>query len=325
MKKNNLYLLGALLMLGGACGKQDHYTLRGAFPGLEDGMVVTLHNMEAPENDENRGLLARDTVRDGRFELRGSMAAPAFCMLSVTNRPLVVEVKEVKDEDGNLEKKEVKKGEVRTKKAWVMLDNSDLRLDVPHFDSIGYVAMELPFASERIGAVKGSRVQEELEAYRRALLPVELEAYRPEDSLSSVRFWKYKYEPAEYIRIYDELFPQVQAGKAAVRKAREAFVAGHPQSAVAALAVAQILDEAGDFALSAEELDALAASVKGVTDTTRMARLSRQLERARHLARGVRFTDLPLENLEAGEVAFSDYVKPGTYTLVDFWASWCGP
>lgn len=40
-------------------------------------------------------------------------------------------------------------------------------------------------------------------------------------------------------------------------------------------------------------------------------------------APGKPYMDFPGENEKGGKVNFSDFVVPGKYTLVDFWASWC--
>lgn len=44
-------------------------------------------------------------------------------------------------------------------------------------------------------------------------------------------------------------------------------------------------------------------------------------------AEGQMFKDfnLPFGNIDGSSVSLSDYVGKGKYTLVDFWASWCGP
>ncbi|RGN45767.1 MULTISPECIES: TlpA disulfide reductase family protein [unclassified Bacteroides] len=57
----------------------------------------------------------------------------------------------------------------------------------------------------------------------------------------------------------------------------------------------------------------------------RLARLKEQVEKAKSTAIGQKFVNFSMENPEGKTVQLSDFIGKSKYTLVDFWASWCGP
>ena len=82
------YLSILLCLVCLSCANQaDQYIIRGSFPGLQDGMTVRLLNAETRNKDEQ--LLAADTVKNGRFELTGSVDAPVMCHLWISNKDIV--------------------------------------------------------------------------------------------------------------------------------------------------------------------------------------------------------------------------------------------
>lgn len=54
-------------------------------------------------------------------------------------------------------------------------------------------------------------------------------------------------------------------------------------------------------------------------------RISDQVSREKATAVGMKFTNFTMLDTEGKEVSLSDYVGNGKVTLIDFWASWCGP
>lgn len=75
-----------------------------------------------------------------------------------------------------------------------------------------------------------------------------------------------------------------------------------------------------------EELEpVIAKSSTFIQSRNVIQRLTQRLESLKKTAEGQPFTDFTVEMENGEKVSLSDYVGKGKYTLVDFWASWCGP
>lgn len=73
-----------------------------------------------------------------------------------------------------------------------------------------------------------------------------------------------------------------------------------------------------------EMADSIIAKAPQFASTKRMIKALKEAEKLKATSAGQPYTDFTIES-KGKSVKLSDYVKPGAYTLVDFWASWCGP
>ncbi len=77
-----------------------------------------------------------------------------------------------------------------------------------------------------------------------------------------------------------------------------------------------------DFTLC--ELDSIIALQPQLADSKRVQTLVDNCKKLESTSAGHPYVDFEIE-YNGITSKLSDYVKPGEYTLVDFWASWCGP
>lgn len=296
----NFFFAAALLLCSACASRSEGFVVRGSFPGLRDGMGVSLRSMEGEE------IIAVDTVKGGKFELRGKVTSPKYCNLLIYNS----------SEPSGMGKM------VNT---YMYLDNSDLTMKVAHLDSMEFVHPFLAEFSVPKARVEGGPLQQEYYEYRDALLSLQLtlSSVNNEMAMLNLESEKAGDTPEVYDRKFDELYPRQQAAEEAVDAAKMEFIRQHPHSSLSLFVAGGLLNNT--FARTSEEVEELTRIVSEIDDTVRRPFVLNMLEKARSFYKGIAYKDIQLTDAEGQTVKLSQYMQPDHYTLVDFWASWCGP
>ena len=294
--RNLLYgaiFLGVLV----ACQREPGYKITGSVPGTPDGIKVYLYNWNTPVDS--------GVVKGGKFVLTGKVDVPVRYQLWVDLSPAK-----------NMEYENDMRG------SDIFVDNTDIRYETPSIDSL---ASRMSFHRKEVKGevlITGSPVHDLYLKYK--------EKIRPYSNRSS-EAWN------EYLKVYhipalDGVF-NTREGLALAREMQEAqkemkkiqwdFITGNPTSPVS-IDIAQNMMYSSK--LSKAEMDKLLQAIDpSLHNAPAYKGLQKSMEESYPVAIGEKFKDIEVVNEEGKTVHLADYVKPGQYNMVEFWASWCGP
>lgn len=279
-----------------ACQREPGYKISGSVPGTPDGMKVYLYNWNTPVDSS--------VVKGGKFVLTGKVDVPTRYQLLIDLSPDKVESYE-KDLRGSD----------------VFVDNVDIKYESPSIDSL---PSRNSFRRKVKGnvTVTGSPVHDLFLSYQEKLKP-----YRTKNSEA----WD-KYLQVYHIPASEGVF-NTREGIALTREMNDAqkeitriqwdFIKANPKSPVS-VDVAQDMVYTAKF--SKADMDNLLQAIDpSLRETPGYKQLKESLESMAPIALGEKYKDLELVDENGKTVQLSDYVKPGQYNMVEFWASWCGP
>lgn len=281
--------LNILLLLGvTACAWKpaDHLILRGTIPGAMDSMVVTLTAVDK-SFPQISGL-----VIDEHFELRGKIDVPTYCKLGLSD-------------------KVGWNGFTNARQVSVFMENGELTFATPHIDSMSLPegAWMQDLRKEKNYTLTGSPVQDDFYAFQYLTADLRYDIRRlTDDFFGTKRLDIYK----EWQKAEDEL----------ARIALE-FIES-PRNLKVKLHVANSLKRYA-YTYDQAYLDRLERVFATCKDTCpELVSFRNYLKEAAVFVQGTPLKVVDIATEDGRNVALCSVLNPNGYTLLDFWASWCG-
>lgn len=298
--KKKLFILAAALMTAAASYAQQ-FTVKASIPGIPAGCEVRLL-AKAGNNKE----LAKGLTTDGGFELQGTIDKPTLVGLRINDKP----------QYGADERPQDRGTSFILAEGITTIQAEDISL-VPRNYEFG----DTPLKKERNVRIVGGPAQQHYQEWRDYILDAELSAWHADHVLWKAQFGSGRLNDTP--KGLDEMKAAGQTTQKVVNVLTQAFVKAHPDYAISLFLQQQQMENM--FVFTNEELDEMLTMFKNNEDQQGYAAFAEQVEQLRKYTKGTPYTDLNLELPDGKQVQLSQYVKKGTITFVDFWASWCGP
>lgn len=299
------YLLSALTFFAATTAlAQSPVTLRGHISGLNHNHKVYLVDIDAPSH-----FIALDSTviaDDGSFLLHMGLKSPHMCSLAFYQR-LVQPLS-----NGN-----------------TMLQLFRLPLFLDGRDNISLASDTTRLLDDRrsegdrllaTDIQGGGKTLADYMAYRRFITVPEdsalLASYAETDA-----YFKHDGDKTKY----SDIILRKEQTAARLDSLKTVWLEQHATTAVAAFLLSRRYYQDYTYPVALMNKWIAACTADGAEDTTRVSWLSRNADIVRKQSLDIPFHDFKAQKTDGSVVALSALRQPGKFTLVDFWASWCGP
>lgn len=301
----NKHLLSIISILPLVAFAGNTFTIHSAIPGMTEGAQVRLQTIDRHDS------IAYGKVTNGQFVLTGSVAAPVLCTLEIDNRVRPLPEREF----------------MHARVVKLYLDNYPYTVSAAAYDSIplSYELGGSPILGECRYTVKGGEAQQQYQAWHDAVW-ASLKAAEE----ASMKAWRYRYggenfggpeHPDEAVG--ERLSLTADSLKAVWQQQSDDYAWAHPTEPYSLYLQGKNLDR--HFYYTAAQLDEMTTRFHGNSDATGYAAFVKKIAEAKKTAKDMAYPNITLRTTDGKAVKLSSLVKPGKYTLLDFWASWCGP
>lgn len=284
-----------LLYVGITSCQADGFTIRGKITGGGEGMKVYLTDLS-----QHRHLYDSAVIKNGEFRFEGKVETPELRCITIHKDP-------------------------QASNQWAVLvklplfvENSDMVITAP-YDSL---PVKLDNTIRPCVRISGSASHDLYTEYHKGLQPLSVansewfETYRKAYYYAKKdQFGRKDFRPAF------EALEKLEKCKDDIYRYKQDFIKGYPDSPVAFYV-------AGTVSLTKYGRPEIDRFVASWPDSWKSAESGKKLiDRLNKIPvyTGDSYLDLEVMNPEGNRVKLSDVIKPGRYTLLELWASWCGP
>lgn len=279
-------IIGLVVVLGclAACKQETGFKITADIAGMPDGLKVYL--------EKGQQILDSTVSKQGSFTFRGKTGAPFLADISVKT-----------PDDGLFSGRSFD----------LFLENSEIHIKSQWED---FYKME----------ITGSALQDEYTVYTKQLEPL----YQKLNVELAEQAWNvyngYLYEnkfTADCIPPGIKIARQQAVLTEEVQKISIDFIKEHPASLVSLKIFGSLLMNESHFTRAE-----LAGLAEGLSADLKQTEAYRELEECiaayGEKAKGEKFIDFRVVDMNGKEGMFSDYVQAGKYNMLEVWASWCG-